>query len=155
MNHWVRLGTCRKKKNSEIIVKWTTLKFTGLKIFLKWIEYHLFTPSHYFSCICTKETKYEQCDFPTNFQVFEGNFHLFPGNHFPGNLLCYFISLKTFPGKLLIHQAFMAIKLDSKFFNANSWKKIWHGWGLNPQPSDRMSVALSKQLWNLEKIIIF
>ena len=111
----------------------------------------MFTPSHYFSCICTKETKSEQCDFPTNFQVFEGNFHLFPGNHFPGNLLCYFISLKTFPGKLLIHQAFMAIKLDSKFFNANSLEKIWHGWGLNPQPSDHMSVALSKQLWSLDE----
>ena len=61
----------------------------------------LFTPSHYFSCICTKETKSEQCDFPTIFQLFEGNFHLFPGNNFSGNLFCYFISLQTFPGKLL------------------------------------------------------
>ena len=26
--------------------------------------------SHYFSCICTKETKSEQCDFSTNFQEF-------------------------------------------------------------------------------------
>ena len=115
----------------------------------------MFTPSHYFSCICTKETKSEQCDFPTNFQVFEGNFHLFPGNHFPGNLLCYFISLKTFPGKLLIHQAFMAIKLDSKFFNANSLEKNWHGWGMNSQPFDLMSVALSKQLWSLAENYYF
>ena len=110
----------------------------------------LFTPRHYFSCICTKKTKSEQCDFPTNFQVFEENFHLFPGNHFPGNLLWCFISLKTFPGKLLSHKAFIAIILNSKFFNANSLEKNWHGWGMNSQAFDLMSVALSKQLrrWN-------
>ena len=55
------------------------------------IKYILLTPSHYLSCICTKETKSEQCDFLTTFQVFEGNFHLFPGNNFPWNLLCYYI----------------------------------------------------------------
>ena len=83
----------------------------------------LFTTSHYFSCICTKETKSEQCDFPTNFQVFEGNVHLFPGNHFPGNILCYFISLKIFLGKLPYYKVFIAIKLNSKFFKTNSLEK--------------------------------
>ena len=82
---------------------------------------HLFTLSHYFSCICTKETKSKQWDFPTIFHVFEGNFHFFLGNNFPRNLLCYFISLQTFPGKLLCHKAFIAIKWNGRVVSTMSF----------------------------------
>ena len=58
--------------------------------------------------------------------------------------------LLYFP-KLLNHKTFIAIKLNSKFFNANSLEINWHRWGLNLQPSDLVSVTLSKQLWSLDE----
>ena len=46
--------------------------------FMKLKKTLLFTPSHYFFCSCTKETESIQYDYPTNFQVFRGNFHFDP-----------------------------------------------------------------------------
>ena len=58
-------------------------------------EKTLFTQSHYFSYMCTKEAKSRECNNPINFQIYQGNFHLFCGESFRG----IFIFLQTSPWK--------------------------------------------------------
>ena len=57
----------KKERNKERKKEWkkTNIEKRGSFGSCKYND-HLFTPSHYFSCICTKETDSEQCDSPTN-----------------------------------------------------------------------------------------
>ena len=111
-------------------------------------QWTLFTRNHNISFICLKEIMSQQEPFPGHFCLF------------PGQLLCREITLLLyFPAK------FSREFTLSLYFPANDrkpterlsfstelqWKKVWLVWGLNPQPSDHMSTALSIELWSLDE----